>query len=263
MAAPSSLSFYPTTAQEFRTSERKRRFTLGKELLTHALQGERVEQTPWLPHIGTHASQLLGVSAERYLQDAGLLARGAVLCSDRYLCDGVPLLDDPQMEASSLGCVLHWSEQGPPSVTSSPLYGLPPEQLVAHLPPLPNETTGSWPTVIAAGTLAKPELERRDVALVGIAAGPCTIAYQLRGLALFTDLFRHPESAAALFAYAGQVSAISARIYAEMIGCDIVAINDTPATMLQPAYFRQYVLPNLQPAWEIIRCAGKTSSLWA
>ena len=33
--------------------------------------------------------------------------------------------------------------------------------------------------------------------------------------------------------------------------------------MLQPAYFRQYVLPNLQPAWEIIHRAGKTSSLWA
>ncbi len=236
---------------------------MGKELLIHALRGERVEQTPWLPHIGTHAAQLLGVSAERYLQDDELLARGAILCADHYHCDGIPLLDDPQMEAISLGCVAHWSEQGPPSIVSSPLYAIPPEQVVAQLPPLPDETTGRWPTVIAAGTRAKPELMRRDVALVGVAAGPCTIAYQLRGLALFTDLFRHPESAAALFAYAGQVSAISARIYAEVIGCDIVAINDTPATMLKPDYFRQYVIPNLWPAWEIIHSAGKTSSLWA
>jgi uroporphyrinogen decarboxylase len=163
----------------------------------------------------------------------------------------------------ALGCVAHWSEQGPPSIVSSPLYGLSPEQVVAQLPPLPNETTGRWPTVIAAGARAKPELEGRDVALVGIAAGPCTIAYQLRGLALFTDLFRHHESAAALFTYAGQVSAISARIYAEVIGCDIVAINDTPATMLQPAYFRQFVLPNLQKALQVIHRAGKTSSFWA
>ena len=117
--------------------------------------------------------------------------------------------------------------------------------------------------MIAAGARAKPELARRDVALVGIAAGPCTLAYQLRGMALFRDLLRHPECAARVFAYAGQVSAISARIYAEVIGCDIVAINDTPATMLQPAYFRQYVLPNLQPAWQVIHRAGKTSSLWA
>jgi uroporphyrinogen-III decarboxylase len=203
------------------------------------------------------------VSAERYLQDAELLARGAVLCAARYGCDGIPLLDDPQMEVISLGGVPHWSEQGPPSIVSSPLYGLPPQQIVVHLPPLPTEKTGRWPTVIAAGVLVKPELDSRDIALVGIAAGPCTIAYQLRGLALFTDLFRYPESAAALFAYAGQVSAISARIYAEVIGCDIVAINDTPATMLKPDYFRQYVMPNLLPAWEIIHRAGKTSSLWA
>jgi uroporphyrinogen decarboxylase len=236
---------------------------MSKELLLRALRGERVEQTPWLPHIGTHAAQLLGVSAERYLQDAGLLASGAVLCADRYHCDGIPLLDDPQMEAIGLGCVPHWSEQGPPSVVSSPLYGLSPDQVAARLPPLPDETAGRWPTVIAAGMQAKRELEKRDIALVGIAAGPCTIAYQLRGMALFRDLFRQPECAARLFAYAGEVSAVSARIYAEIIGCDIVAINDTPATMLQPAYFRQYVLPNLRPAWQVIHRAGKTSSFWA
>jgi len=236
---------------------------MGKELLIRALRGEHVEQTPWLPHIGTHAAQLLDVNAEHYLQDAELLARGAVLCAEHYRCDGIPLLDDPQMEAIALGCDPRWSEQGPPSIVSSPLYGLPPEQVVAHFPPLPDETTGRWPTVIAAGVQAKPELEGRDIALVGIAAGPCTIAYQLRGLALFTDLFRHPESAAALFTYAGQVSAISARIYAEIIGCDIVAINDTPATMLQPAYFRQFVLPNLQKALQVTHRAGKTSSFWA
>ena len=236
---------------------------MSKELLLHALHGERVAHIPWLPHIGTHAAQLLDVSAQRYLQDAKLLAKGALLCADRYRCDGIPLLDDPNMEAISLGCTPHWSEQGPPSIVSSVLSRLAPEQLSGHLPPLPDETTGHWPTAIAAGAQLKPALEQRDVALVGIAAGPCTLAYQLRGMALFSDLFRHPESATQLFAYTGQVSAISARIYAEIIGCDIVAINDTPATMLQPAYFRQYVLPNLQPAWQVIHRAGKTSSFWA
>ena len=49
---------------------------MAKEPLIRALRGEPVEQTPWLPHIGTHAAQLLEVSAERYLQDAELLARG-------------------------------------------------------------------------------------------------------------------------------------------------------------------------------------------
>ncbi len=234
-----------------------------KELLIRALRGEQVERTPWLPHSGTHAAQLLGVSAERYLQDAELLARGAILCADHYQCDGIPLVDDPQLEALALGCVPHWSEQAPPSIISSPLYSLPAEQLVQQLPAVPNEETGRWPTVIAAGALAKPELERRDVALVGVVAGPCTIAYQLRGLTLFTDLLRAPEIAAKLFAFAGQVSAISARIYAEIIGCDIVAINDTPATMLKPNYFQQYVTPNLQSALQVIHHAEKTSSLWA
>src|SRR5712664_1018685 len=92
-----------------------------KELLLRALRGERVAQIPWLPHIGTHAAQLLGVSAPRYLQNAELLARGALLCADQYHCDGIPLLDDPNMEAISLGCTPRWSEQGLPSIVSSPL----------------------------------------------------------------------------------------------------------------------------------------------
>ena len=236
---------------------------MSKELLLRTLHGECTEYIPWLPHIGTYPAQLLGVSAERYLQDAELLVRGALLSADRYACDGIPLLDDPQMEAISLGCTPHWSEQAPPSIVASPLYSVAPELAVEHLPALPDETTGRWPTVIAAGKRVKPELERRDVALVGIAAGPCTIAYNLRGLALFTDLFRHPDVAAQLFEYAGRVSAISARIYAEEIGCDIVAVNDTPATMLKPEYFREYVVPNLQEAWQTIHAAGKTSSFWA
>jgi uroporphyrinogen-III decarboxylase len=238
-------------------------YLMVRDLLIGALRGERVVQTPWLPHIGMHAAQLLGVNAGHYLQDAELLTRGALLCADRYCCDGIPLLDDPSMEAMALGCTAHWSEQGPPAIVSSPLAMLPAERLIEHLPPLPNETMGRWPIVVAAGIQAKLELEQRDVALVGIAAGPCTIAYQLRGMRLFTDLFRYPEYAAQLFAYAGQISAISAHIYAEIIGCDIVAINDTPATMLQPAYFRQYILPNVQSAWQVIHRAGKTSSFWA
>ena len=236
---------------------------MAKDLLIRALHGERVAQTPWLPHIGTHAAQLLGVSARQYLNDAELLARGALLCAERYGCDGIPVLDDPSMEALSLGCVPRWSEQGSPSLMSAPLSMLAPEQVSEQLPPLPDATTGRWPLVIKACALAKPTLAQHDVALVGIAAGPCTIAYQLRGMALFTDLFRHPECASQLFAYAGQVSAISARMYAELIGCDVVAINDTPATMLQPTYFRQYVLPNIQPALQVIHEAGKTSSFWA
>jgi uroporphyrinogen decarboxylase len=236
---------------------------MAKEHLRRALHGEYTEVIPWLPHIGTHAAQLLGVSAATYLQDADLLARGVVLCAEHYGCDGIPLLDDPQMEAISLGCVPHWSEAGPPSLISSPLATVPAEQVLEHLPALPDETMGRWPTVIEAGVRAKPELEARDVALMGIATGPCTIAYHLRGLALFTDLLRRPELAAELFAYAGRVSAVSARIYGEVMGCDIVAVNDTPATMLKPEYFQRYVLPNLQPAWQIIHRAGKTSSFWA
>src|SRR5260221_11127286 len=87
---------------------------MAKEPLIRALRGKRVEQIPWLPHIVTHAAQLLDVSAERYLQDAELLARGAILCADHYRCDGIPLMYDPQLAATALGCASHSLDPCPP-----------------------------------------------------------------------------------------------------------------------------------------------------
>jgi len=42
-----------------------------KELLLRALRGEQVEQTPWLPHSGTHAAQLLGQGRATRLGEEG------------------------------------------------------------------------------------------------------------------------------------------------------------------------------------------------
>src|SRR5258708_12872587 len=69
----------------------KRRGFMAKELLIRALRGERVTQIPWLPHIATHAAQLLGVSAQPYLQQAQLLPQRALLLPDPHHCHAIAL----------------------------------------------------------------------------------------------------------------------------------------------------------------------------
>jgi len=240
-------------------------------LLLRALRGEWTEHIPFVPYNGTWPAHLLGVTADRYLRDAGLLAAGALRLAVEFGADGVSLMTDPQMEALSLGCKPRWSDTGPPSVASHPLGLLSAADLAAgpqaYLPPLPTAESGRWPVVVEAGRRVRENLERGDagrpVALIGMVSGPFTIANHLRGMALFGDLSTTPEAAAALLRFAGTVTAAAARIYIEEIGCDIVAINDTPATMLKRAYFEQYVTPHLQPALRLIHQAGRVSALWA
>ncbi len=239
--------------------------------LLRALRGEWTDTVPFLPYSGMWPARLLGVTAHRYLQDATLLARGAVRLAREFGADGVPLMTDPQMEAISLGCKAHWSEVAPPSVASHPLGQVAADRFVNGdgdmFPPVPTGSEGRWPLVIEAGQRVRAALEGgasdRPVALVGMVSGPCTIASHLRGLALYRDIATVPAAADALFRYAGQVTAAAARIYVETIGCDVVVINDTPAAVLKRAYVDRYVVPHLQPALQVIHAAGRVSALWA
>lgn len=239
--------------------------------LLRALRGAWTEHIPFLPYTGTWPARLLDVPADRYLQDPVVLANGVVRFAVTFGADGVPLMTDPQMEAISLGCKAHWSAIGPPSVASHPLGQVPAVQLAArpddYLPAIPSAVTGRWPVVIEAGRRVREELEAgaagRPVALAGVVSGPCTIAGHLRGLALFSDLANEPAAADALFQFAGRVTAAATSMYVHDIGCDVVAINDTPASMLRPEFFRTHVVPNLQPALRVIHDAGRVSSFWA
>lgn len=240
-------------------------------VLLQALRGAWTERVPFLPYTGTWPARLVEAPADRYLQDPMLLADGAVRFARTFGADGVLLMADPQMEAISLGCKAHWSAVGPPSVASHPLGQIEATRLALQpddvLPAIPSAEESRWPAVVEAGRQAREALRSgaagREVALVGMVSGPCTIAGHLRGLALFSDLAKEPAAADVLFRFAGLVTAAAAAIYVHQIGCDVVAINDTPASMLKPEYFRSYVVPNLQPALGVIHDAGKISSLWA
>jgi uroporphyrinogen decarboxylase len=68
------------------------------------------------------------------------------------------------------------------------------------------------------------------VALYGILCGPLTLAGHLRGVRIFTDVYKNKDVAKEIIEFCGQVAAEAARIYAEEIGCDVIAITDPVAS---------------------------------
>lgn len=93
----------------------------GRQLILDALRGQPAPRPAWLPFVGVHGGQLIGATAEDYLQSPDLIVEGLSRARDMNRPDGLPVVFDLQLEAEVLGCELHWAERTPPSVVSHPM----------------------------------------------------------------------------------------------------------------------------------------------
>lgn len=230
---------------------------MGRQAVINAVRGQPTARAPWVPYVGIHAAHLIGEPVDRYLQDPHLIAMGVLNAVMRYKTDGIPLLYDLSVEAMSMGCHYKWWADGPPSITEHPLRN---KSFTESGMRTPGPGDGRWPAVIAAGKMIKEQLG--DVALYGVVTGPLVLALLLRGIDIYKDLYRNKAVAKEIVDFCGQVVGESARIYAEEIGCDVIAIADPLASQVKPATFREFFKPAIQPAIQAARKAGKVSTLF-
>jgi uroporphyrinogen decarboxylase len=230
---------------------------MGKQAVIDAYEGRYTPVVPWVPYVGVHGAYLIGETASKVLQDSDLLAKAVVNAAERYKADGIPLVFDLAIEAMSMGIEAKWFDDNPPTVIAHPLADKPLAEANLSIPG-PND--GRWPTIIEAGKKAKAQLG--DVALIGLSCGPLTLASHLRGAKIFTDMVKKPELAKEIIDFAGKVCAESARIYAEEIGCDIVALVEPVGSQVRPDTYDKFVIPACQESLDIISKAGKTTALY-
>ncbi|MDA8407169.1 MAG: hypothetical protein M0T73_09985 [Deltaproteobacteria bacterium] len=230
---------------------------MGKQHVIDAVKGLATEKVPWVPYSGVHSAFLIGEPADKFLQDPDLIAKGVIYAAQRYKADGIPLLFDLTVEAISMGCNHKWWPDNPPSITGHPLEN---KSLAESGIKIPSSKDGRWPVIIEAGKMVRAALP--DVALYGILCGPLTLASHLRGVRIFTDVYKNKAIAKEIIDFCGQVGGEAARIYAEEIGCDVIAITDPVASLIKPKSFREFVTPAAQSAIKVTRKAGKVSSFF-
>ena len=85
-----------------------------------------------------------------------------------------------------MGCDHKWWPDNPPSITGHPLDK---KTLAESGLKVPGPKDGRWPVIIEAGKKVKAALP--DVALYGILCGPLTLASHLRGVRIFTDVYKN------------------------------------------------------------------------
>lgn len=231
---------------------------MSKQMLIDAYRGKRTESAPWVPYSGVHCAFLINEKADDFLKSPELLAKGVVHTAKQYKADGIPLLFDLSVEASSVGCELKWWEDNVPSVSTHPCSGKTPAEAGLTVP---TKDSGRWPTVYAAAKIAKPQLDELDCVMMGLVCGPLTLASHLAGVRIFTDVYKNPEFAQSVLKFAGEVCEAASKFYIEM-GCEIVAIVDPVASQIRDTTFREFVTPHCQPAIKAIHAAGVTSSFF-
>lgn len=228
----------------------------GKQILLNTLQRQPAERTPWMPFVGAHGAQLIGVSARQYLQSADLIVQGLTEARRLYQPDGLPVVFDLQVEAEVLGCDLHWAEDGPPSVTSHPLAGKL-DWAVEDVPML-DMNAGRIPMCMEAARRVSEQMGE-DIAVYGLICGPYTLALHLLGNDIFLQMFDQPEKVARLVMRCAQLGKQMARAYLAN-GCDVVAVVDPMTSQISPDHFEQFVAPAMNDLFDFIRAEGGLSS---
>jgi uroporphyrinogen decarboxylase len=226
-----------------------------KELVKKAFRIEEVERIPWIPFVGCHAGELLGLTATEFLQSKEHIVKGIDKAIKLYRADGIPVIFDLQVEAEAMGCKLNWVDDNPPAVISHPIAE------GKELKDIPMPTINDGRIKMVMETAAELRKQHPDIALYGLITGPFTLALHLLGTDIFMKLMLEPDYVHELMQFTTKVCNFMADEYIKT-GVDVVAIVDPMTSQIDPGSFETYVQPYAAEVFESIRKQGVLSSFF-
>ena len=227
----------------------------GFELIKAAMQMKAVERIPWVPFVGVHAGELIGLTATEFLQSTDNIVKGVNKAIELYNPDGIPVTFDLQIEAEAMGCKLVWAKDNPPAVVSHPLKeGKSLEDLE-----VPCSCQGRINMIMDATRILRDQ--HPDIALYGLITGPFTLALHLLGTDIFMQMMMDQEATHKLMRLATDVALKMSRLYIEA-GADVIAIVDPMTSQIDPMSFEEFVSPYIIEINNYIREADALSSFF-
>ena len=206
----------------------------GREIIRKSFRLESVPRIPWIPFVGIHGGDLIGVSSEEYLRSSDNIVKGIDKAVELYKPDGIPVTFDLQIEAEALGCLMAWSDQNPPAVISHPLSG---DKTLNDLK-IPGPGDGRIGIIIEAARKIRDK--HPDLALYGLVTGPFTLALHLVGTDIFLKMFEDEQGVKELMDFTKEVGKAMSRYLFEA-GCDVIAVVDPMTSQIGPDQFRQFI----------------------
>jgi MtaA/CmuA family methyltransferase len=227
-----------------------------KERIRATLERRKADRIAWVPWVGVHGANLLGMGAKEYLTNADAIVDGLVKAKELYSPDALPVMFDVQMEAEALGCNLEWSDQTPPAVVGHILETVPLEDLT-----VPGPEQGRYPVAIDAARHAVQEMGKH-IDLFALVTGPFTLTLHLAGVNIFTDMFDRPEHVKKIIGFASRVCLQTTRYYLDT-GVDVVTVVDSLTSQISLSHFNEFVAPFHADIFNEIRNHGRKSGFFA
>ena len=227
----------------------------GREIIRKAFRLESLPRIPWVPFVGIHGGNLIGVSAEEYLKSSDNIVSGIERAIELYNPDGIPVTFDLQIEAEALGCKMAWSNQNPPAVISHPLAG---EKTLKDLK-IPNPDDGRIGLVLEAARTIRAKHPERS--LYGLITGPFTLALHLLGTDIFLRMFEDEKGIKELMDFTKEVG-MAMSDYFLKAGCDVIAVVDPMTSQIGPEQFRQFITEPVLDIFRFIKENGGLSSFF-
>ncbi len=230
-----------------------------KELLLKCLNHEETERAPWVPFAGVHAGKLTGVDAAKFLQDEDANFEALMEVNKLYKPDGQPVIFDLQIEAEILGCELHWTADGPPSVATHPLEGE--DELITPCDcKIPKKEDGRIPLVTNVMRRMK-EAVGETTALYGLITGPFTLAAHLRGNDIFMDMYDDEDATIEFLEFCNKVAKAMAGYFVEA-GMDVIAVVDPLISQISSTHFEEFMEKPFADLFAHIKSLGAKSSFF-
>lgn len=227
----------------------------GREIILKSFKLESVPRIPWVPFIGIHGGNLIGVSSEQYLKSTDNIVAGIDRAIELYNPDGIPVIFDLQIEAEALGCKLAWSDQNPPAVISHPLAG----EKTLHELKIPGPDDGRIGIVLEA--CRKIREKHPDRSLYGLLTGPFTLALHLLGTDIFLKMFEDEGTVREILNFTKEVGKAMSEYFLHA-GCDVIAVVDPMTSQIGPDQFRQFITEPVADIFGFIRQKGGLSSFF-
>jgi MtaA/CmuA family methyltransferase len=227
----------------------------GKEIIEAVFQLKPTERAPWVPFVGCHGADLIGINATEYLTSADKIVEGVSRAIELYDPDGIPVLFDLQLEAEALGCDLIWSKDNPPAVVSHVLLN----GKSLHDLKIPDSRAGRIPIAIKATEILREKYP--DIALYGLITGPFTLALHLLGTDIFMKMMESPDEITEILEFTKEVAKKVAGFYINA-GCDVIAVVDPMTSQIDPGSFEMFVTPVATEIFNFIRQKNTLSSFF-
>jgi uroporphyrinogen decarboxylase len=218
----------------------------GREIIRKSFRLEPVPRIPWVPFVGIHGGNLIGVSSEEYLKSSDHIVAGIDRAIELYNPDGIPVTFDLQIEAEALGCKIAWSDQNPPAVISHPLAG---EKSILDLK-IPGQSDGRIGIIMDAARRIRDKYPDRSV--YGLITGPFTLALHLLGTDIFLKMFEDEMAVKELMNFTKEVGKAMSGYFLKA-GCDVIAVVDPMTSQIGPDQFRQFITEPVTEIFEFIR----------